>query len=70
MHARQPILAVRGRWADPRVVGNICVTQGVYVRPILVGPCVHLISSADGPVTGDEDIDVACHALEQPQRGE
>jgi hypothetical protein len=29
-----------------------------------------LISSADGPVAGDDDIDVARHALEQPQRGE
>ena len=46
------------------------VTQGVHVRPILVDPCVYLISSADGPVAGDEDIDVARHALEQPQRGE
>src|ERR1035437_934714 len=70
VHARQPILAVRGRWADPRVAGNMGVTQGVHVRPILVDPCVYLISSADGPVAGDEDIDVARHALEQPQRGE
>jgi len=70
VHARQPILAIRGRWADPRVAGNIGVTQGVHVRPILVDPCVCLISSADGPVAGDEDIDVARHALEQPQRGE
>ena len=45
------------------------VTQGVRVRPILVDPCVYLISFADGPVAGDEDIDVARHALEQPQRG-
>ncbi len=70
MHAGQPILAVRGRWADPRVAGNMGVTHGVQVRPILVDPCVYLISSADGPVAGDEDIDVARHALEQPQRGE
>ena len=70
MHARQPVLAVRGRWADPRVGGNTGVTQGAHVRPILVDPCVYLISSADGPVAGDEDIDVARHALEQPQRGE
>jgi len=70
VHARQPILAVRGRWADPRVAGNMGVTQGVHVRPILADPCVYLISSADGPVAGDEDIDVARHALEQPQRGE
>ena len=37
--------------------------------PDPVDPCVYLISSADGPVTGDEDIDVARHALEQPERG-
>ena len=46
------------------------VTQGVHVRPILVDPCVYLISSADGPVAGDDDIDVVRHALEQPQRDE
>ena len=46
------------------------VTQGVHVRAILVDPCVYLISSADGPVAGDEDIDVVRRALEQPQRGE
>lgn len=34
------------------------VTQGVHVRPILVNPSVYLISSADGPVAGDDDIDV------------
>ena len=46
------------------------VTQGVHVRAILFDPCVYLISSADGPVAGDDDIDVARHALEQPQRDE
>ena len=45
-------------------------TQGVHVRPILVDPWVYLISSADGPVAGDQDIDVIRHALEQPQRSE
>jgi hypothetical protein len=70
MHAGQPILAKRGRWADPRVAGDTGVTQGMYVRAILVDPCVYLISSADGPVAGDEDIDVVRRALEQPQRGE
>ena len=70
VHAGQPILAVRGRWADPRVAGNTGVTQGMHVGAILVDPCVYLISSAGGPVAGDEDIDVARHALEQPQRGE
>ncbi|HEY5050445.1 MAG TPA: hypothetical protein VII50_06060, partial [Acidothermaceae bacterium] len=59
VHARQPILAVRGRWADPRVAGNSGVTPGVHVRAILVDPCAYLISSADGPVARDEDIDVA-----------
>ena len=46
------------------------VTQGIYVRLILFDPCVYLISSTDGPVAGDEDIDVTRHALEQSQRGE
>src|SRR5919202_326402 len=59
-----------GRWADPRVVGNTAVTQGMHVRAVLVDPCAYLISSADGPVTRDEDIDVVRHALQQPQRGE
>jgi hypothetical protein len=70
MHAGQPILAERGRWVDPRVAGNTGVTQGMHIRPILVDPCVYLISSADGPVTRDEDIDVVRRALEQPQHGE
>lgn len=47
VHAGQPVLAVGGRWADPRVAGNIGVAQGVQVRPILV-VCVYLISCADG----------------------
>ena len=69
VHARQPILAVRGRWADPRVAENMGVTQGVHVRPILVDPCAYLISSADGPVAGDEDIDgrrPSCLTCEPP----
>ena len=69
MHARQEILAVR-RWAKPRVARNAGVTQGMHVRPILVDPGVYLISSADGPMAGDEDIDVARRDLEPPQRGE
>jgi hypothetical protein len=40
-------------------------SPGMHVRPILVDPCAYLIRSADGPVTRDEDIDVAGHALEQ-----
>jgi hypothetical protein len=47
------------RWAEPRAAGNAGVTQGMHVRPILVDPCGYLISSADGPMAGDEDIDVA-----------
>jgi hypothetical protein len=31
------------------------VTQGVHVRAIPVDPCGYLVSSADGPVAGDED---------------
>jgi hypothetical protein len=70
MHAGHPLPAVLGQWADPLVAGSGGVTQGIHVRAILVDPCAHLISSADGPVAGDEDIDVARRALEQPQRGE
>jgi hypothetical protein len=62
-----PFPAGLDRWADPRVVGSMAVTQGMYVRAVLVDPCAYLISSADGPVTGDDDIDVVRHALEQPQ---
>src|SRR5512132_3785760 len=70
VHIAYPLPAGLSRWADPRVAGNMALTQGVHVRPILVDPCVYLISSANGPVTGDEDIDVARRALEQPQGGE
>jgi hypothetical protein len=66
MHAGQPILAERGRWADPRVAGNTGVTQAMHVRAILSDPCTYLFSSAHGPVTWDEDIDIVCRALEQP----
>src|SRR5262245_4328099 len=69
MHVGQPILAERGRWADPRVAESATVTQGMHVRAILFDPCAYLISSANGPVTRDDDIDVARHALDQPQRG-
>ena len=40
-----------------------------YARSCLIR-CVYLISSADGPVTGDEDINVVRHALKQPQPNE
>ena len=46
------------------------VTQGMHVPSILFDPCAYLISSADGPVTGDEDIHVVRHALEQQQPNE
>ncbi len=48
----------------------MAVTQGLHVRAILFDPCAYLISSADGPVAGDEDINVVRHALEQPQPNE
>ena len=48
----------------------MAVTQGLHVRAIQFDPCAYLISSADGPVTGDEDIDVVRHVLEQPQPNE
>ena len=48
----------------------MAVTQGMHVRAILFDPCAYLISSADGPVAGDEDINVVRHALEQPQPNE
>ena len=67
---RRPFPARLGRWADPRVVGSTAVTQGMHVRAVQFDPCAYLISSADGPVTGDDDIDVVRHALEQPQPGE
>ena len=70
VHTAHPVPAGLGRRANPRIAGNMGVTQGVYVRPILVDPCAYLISSGDGNVAGDEDIDVARHSLEQQQRGE
>ena len=39
----------------------------MHVRAIQFDPCAYLVSSADGPVTGDEDIDLIRHALEQTQ---
>ena len=70
IHARQPILAERGRWADARVIGSMAVTQGLHVRAIQFDPCAYLIGSADGSVTWDEHLDVVRHALEQPQPNE
>ena len=65
----KPVLAVRGR-AEPGIGGNTGVTQGVHVRPILFDPRAYLARSTDGPVPGDEDINVIRHALEQLQRCE
>jgi hypothetical protein len=48
----------------------MAVTQGMHVRSILFDPCAYLISSADGPVAGDKDINIVRHALEQPQPNE
>src|SRR5688500_7497412 len=70
IHARQPIPAERSRRTDARIIGNPAVAQGPHVRAILVDPGAYLISSADGPVTGDEDIDVVRHGLEQSQPDE
>ena len=47
----------------------MAVTQGMHVRAILFDSCAYLISSADGTVAADDDIDVARHAFEQPQAG-
>ncbi len=65
-----PFPAGLGRWADPRVVGSMAVTQSVYGRAVLFDPWAYLIGSADGPVTGDHDIDVVRHVLEQLQPDE
>ena len=48
----------------------MAVPQGTHVRSILVDARAHLISSADGPVTGDKDSNIVRHALEQPQPNE
>src|SRR4051795_4182097 len=66
VHIAYPLPAGLGRWADPRVVRTLAVTQGVHVRAVVLDPCVWLISSADGPVTRDDDIHVVRRALEQP----
>jgi hypothetical protein len=50
VHARQPILAVRGRWADQRVAANMRVAQGERVRPVLVDPCVYPIAIRSFPL--------------------
>ena len=47
VHIAYPLPAGLSRWADPRVTGNMAVTQGEHVRAILFDLCVYLISSAD-----------------------
>src|SRR5579875_494136 len=68
MHARQPLLVERRR--EARVVSATPVTQGLYVRAILFDPYTHLISVADGSVTGDNYHDVVRHPIEQLQCSE
>ncbi len=70
VYVAHPFPAGLGRWADPRVVGSMAVTQSVYRRAALFDPWAYLIGSADGPVTGDHDIDVVRHVLEQLQPNE
>lgn len=67
MRAGQPILAERGRWADPRVLGNTAVPQGLHVREVKFDLGVRPINSTDGPVTRDENFGVVRHTLEQLQ---
>lgn len=57
VHVAHPFPAGLGRRTNPPIAGILAVTQGVHVPPILVDPCV--VSSADGPVARDNDIDVA-----------
>src|SRR5687768_10863835 len=64
VHIAYPFPAGLGRGADPRVIGSMAVTQGMHVRAVLFDPCMYLTSSADGPVAGDDDIDVVRHVLE------
>ncbi len=50
--------------------GVRAVPQGVHVRAIQGDPFADLISSADGPVTGDDNVDLIGHVLECPQPDE
>ena len=77
---RAAAVAIHTRWAaNPcrtwpmgRCAGHRghTVTQGMHVRAIQFDPSAYLVSSADGSVTGDEDINVVRHALKQPQPNE
>jgi hypothetical protein len=70
VHSRHPLPARLGRWSDPWVARVVAITEGDDVRPILVDPFAHLIGSTDGPVTGDDDIDVSRDVVKQLQGGE
>ena len=50
-HRGQPVRAVGGRRADPRVVGKTAVLQGLHVRPVLRDPDADLIGSGAGILT-------------------
>lgn len=63
------ILELAGDMVDIREAGRAREEMRATGQ-VPVDPCMYLISSADGPVTGDDDIDIAGHALEQSQRGE
>ena len=67
VYAGDPFPTWLSPWAQPWVVGLMGVTQGEHVRPVLCDPCADLVSSADGSVTRDDDVDAVRHALEQPQ---
>jgi len=39
VHIAYPLPAGLSRWADPRVTGNMALTQGEHVRAVLFDPC-------------------------------
>jgi riboflavin biosynthesis pyrimidine reductase len=45
VHVVHPLPATLGRRTNPRIARILTVAQGMHVRPILVDPCVHLIST-------------------------
>ena len=70
VHERQGGSPSRGRMGRAEGRENMCVTQGEQVGAILGDPCKYLTGSADGPVAGDDDIDIGRRALEQSQPDE
>jgi hypothetical protein len=46
------------------------VAEAVHVRPVEGDPRTDLPGPGDRSVSGNEDIDVHCYALQQGQRGE